>query len=249
MRKQRSICAECPALAEGLCGVLREEELSRLSSTTWHRRFQPGHVIHAEGEVPPSFCAIVSGVVKLMKSLPNGTQQIVGLAGPGDFLGRPFGREARASAVAASEVKLCWFPRPIIEGLASESNAVKHWFFEHVADALEKAQDWIMLLGRMTAEQKIAVFLLSVARAQRHGTEPFDPTREVTVELPISRTEIADYLGMTIETVSRQLARLRERGVITVGNGRRMVIHRPGVLEATIESALPGEKLKEAVRI
>jgi len=247
MRRFRSICAECPALAKGLCGVLREEELSRLNSTAWHRRFQSGHVIHAEGEVAPSFCAIVSGVVKIMKSLPNGSQQIVGLAGPGDFLGRPFGGEARASAVAASEVKLCWFPRAVIEGLASESSPAKSWFFEHVADELERAQDWIMLLGRMTAEQKIAVFLLSVMRQQRNGAEPPEPLSEVAIELPISRTEIADYLGITIETVSRQIARLRERGVITVGNGRRMIVHRPGALEDAIDSALPGERRKEAV--
>jgi CRP/FNR family transcriptional regulator len=250
MRKPRSICAECPALENGLCGALREDELARLGAVTWHRKFPAGHVIHAEGEVPPSFCAILSGVVKLMKSLPNGSQQIVGLARPGDFLGRPFGGEARASAVAASEVKLCWFPRATIEGLATESSAVKNWLYEHVADELEKAQEWIMLLGRMTAEQKIAAFLLAVLRDQR-ALETGAPRQgpDVLVELPISRTEIADYLGLTIETVSRQIARLREKKVITVGNSRAMVIHRPEVLQATVESALPGERAKEALRV
>jgi CRP/FNR family transcriptional regulator, anaerobic regulatory protein len=250
MRKQRSICAECPALENGLCGVLREDELSRLGSVTWHRRFTAGHVIHAEGEVPPSFCAVLSGVVKLMKSLPNGNQQIVGLARPGDFLGRPFGGEARASAVAASEVRLCWFPRTTIEGLATDSSAVKHWLYEHVADELEKAQEWIMLLGRMTAEQKMAAFLLSVLRDQGHGApDPAAPQADCVIELPISRTEIADYLGLTIETVSRQIARLRERKVITVGNSRTMVVHHPGALEATIESAVAGERAREALRV
>ncbi len=251
MRKSRSICAECPALEQGLCGALCEDELSRLGAVTWHRKFPSGHVIHAEGEVPPSFCAILSGVVKLMKSLPNGNQQIVGLARPGDFLGRPFGGEARASAVAASEIKLCWFPRATIEGLASESSAVKDWLYEHVADELEKAQEWIMLLGRMTAEQKIAAFLLSVMRDQR-PQEP-GPARpaaaDVIIELPLSRTEIADYLGLTIETVSRQIARLRERKVVTVGNSRTMVVHQAQVLEDIIESALPGERTREALRV
>jgi CRP/FNR family transcriptional regulator len=250
MRKQRAICAQCPALQNGLCGALREDELARLGSVTWHRRFTAGHVIHAEGEVPPSFCAIISGVVKLMKSLPNGNQQIVGLARPGDFLGRPFGGEARASAVAASEVKLCWFPRTTVEGLATESIPLKDWFYEHVADELEKAQDWIMLLGRMTAEQKMAAFLLSVVRDQRDDAPaPAAGKTDVVVELPISRTEIADYLGMTIETVSRQIARLRDRKVITAGNSRTMVIHRPEALEAAIENAMPGERVREALRV
>jgi CRP/FNR family transcriptional regulator len=250
MRKHRTICAECPALENGLCGALRDDELSRLGAVTWHRRFSAGHVIHAEGEVPPSFCAIISGVVKLMKSLPNGNQQIVGLARPGDFLGRPFGGEARASAVAASEVKLCWFPRATIEGLATESSAVKDWLYEHVADELEKAQEWIMLLGRMTAEQKIAAFLLSVIRDQQaSGPPPAATQSDIVIELPISRTEIADYLGLTIETVSRQIARLRERKIITVGNSRAMVVHHPEALEAAIESAVAGERTREALRV
>ncbi len=185
-----------------------------------------------------------------MKGLPNGNQQIVGLAGPGDFLGRPFGGEARASAVAASEVKLCWFPRATMEGLATESSAVKSWLFEHVADELEKAQEWIMLLGRMTAEQKMAAFLLSVVRDQKALKAGADPhSGDIVIELPISRTEIADYLGLTIETVSRQIARLRERKVITVGNSRTMVVHHPEVLESTIESSIPGERAREALRV
>jgi CRP/FNR family transcriptional regulator len=248
MRKSRSICAECPALEKGLCGALRADEVSRLGAATWHRRFRPGHVIHAEGEIPPSFCAVIAGIVKLMKSLPNGRQQIVGLAGPGDFLGRPFGGEAHTSAIAASEVKLCWFPRATIEGLATESNAVKRWLFEYVSDELEKAQEWIILLGRMTAEQKIAAFLLSHAARSQPGGDG-QPPADIPVELPLSRTEIADYLGLTLETVSRQVARLRDRGVVTAGAGRSMVLHRPEVLRAMVEGAQPSARAKEAMRL
>jgi CRP/FNR family transcriptional regulator, anaerobic regulatory protein len=257
MRKPRSICLECPALVKGLCGALCEDELTRLSAGAWHRRFQAGQVVHAEGEIPPSFCAVIEGVMKLMKSLPNGSQQIVGLLLPGDFLGRPFGREANASAVAATDVKLCWFPRAAVEALATRSDPVKSWFYERVADDLEKAQDWIMLLGRMSAEQRIAAFLLSVARrtqtrdGEPAGAEdgaPLPLSAETFIELPISRTEMADYLGLTIETVSRQIARLRERGVLTVGASRTMVIHRPDVLEATVESMPGSERAKDALR-
>lgn len=250
MRKARSICAECTSLEKGLCSALCADELSRLSSVAWHRRFQAGKVIHAEGEVPPSFCAIISGVVKLMKSLPNGNQQIVGLAGTGDFLGRPFSGEAHASAVAASNVELCWFPRAAVEGLATESSAVKSWLYEHTADELEKAQDWIMLLGRMTAEQKIAAYLLTVVRSKhlQDKTEAQATTGDTIIELPLSRTEMADYLGLTIETVSRHIARLRERGVITVGAARTMVVHQVKMLQATIESAASSGRTKELLR-
>lgn len=242
MRKPRSICAECPSRMKGLCSALAEADLCRLGSVSWHRRFRAGDVIHVEGEVPPSFCAIVKGVVKLMKSLPNGSQQIVGLFGAGDFLGRPFGGEARATAIAASEVEVCWFPRAAIESLTASSGAVKDWLFEHVADELEKAQEWIMLLGRMTAEQKMAVFLLTVMKTAADERTGPTPTRDVAIDLPLSRTEIADYLGMTIETVSRQIARLRERSVISAGNTRSVVVHRPDVLAAIVESAQPAPR-------
>ena len=217
--------------------MLAEGDLCRLASVSWHRRFRAGEAIHVEGEVPASFCVIVSGVVKLMKSLPNGSQQIVGLFGAGDFLGRPFGGDAPATAIAASEVEVCWFPRSTVEGLATSSNKVKDWLYEHVADELEKAQEWIMLLGRMTAEQKMAMLLLSLMKTAADGKPGPAPMREMVIELPLSRTEIADYLGLTIETVSRQIARLRERHVISAGNTRSVVVHRPDVLTAIVNGA------------
>jgi CRP/FNR family transcriptional regulator len=230
--------------------VLCDEEASRLSSVAWQRRCSAGQIIHTEGEKPAYFCAIMTGIVKLMKSLPNGNQQIVGLLLPGDFLGRPFGQESRSSAVAATDVKLCSFPRAVVEGLASESRALARWLFDHVSDELEKAHDRIVLLGRMTAEQRIATFILSVMRSTRlRDAAAPESYGETLIKLPLSRTEMADYLGLTIETVSRQIARLRERGVITVGASRTMIIRKPEVLEATLEAGLPGERPKGATRI
>jgi CRP-like cAMP-binding protein len=85
------------------------------------------------------------------------------------------------------------------------------------------------------------------ARSQKSGDGR--PPTDIPVELPLSRTEIADYLGLTLETVSRQVARLRERGVVTAGAGRSMVLHHPEVLEATVESAQPSARVKEAMRL
>jgi len=239
MRKPRSSCPGCPSREKGLCGALADDDLCRLGSVSRQRRLRAGEAIHIEGEVPPSFCAIVSGVVKLMKSLPNGRQQIVGLYGAGDFLGRPFGGEARATAIAASEVEICWFPRATIESLAASSGAVKDWLLEAITDELEKAQEWIVLLGRMTAEQKMAVFLLQVLRTAPEARAARVLARDRAIELPLSRTEIADYLGLTIETVSRQLARLREGGVISAGNTRSLIVHRPDVLAAIVDGTQP----------
>jgi CRP-like cAMP-binding protein len=130
------------------------------------------------------FCAIISGVVKQLKSLPNGAQQIVRLLLPGDFLGRPFGDAPRSSAVAATEVKVCRLSRAVVERLASDSRRVSRWLFENIFDELENAQDRITLLGRMTAEQKIATFLLWVACGAA-GESPHAPdsSADLVVEL------------------------------------------------------------------
>ncbi len=161
-----------------------------------------------------------------MKSLPNGSQQIVGLLLPGDFLGRPFGGESHASAIAATEVKLCWFPRSVHRGArygvgrreelalrACRRRSGEGAGLDHAARTHERraAHRRFPALGR-------------AQRAMRRQTRAGGaPSAETLIELPISRTEMADYLGLTIETVSRQLARLRERGVVTVGASRTMV--------------------------
>ena len=102
--------------------------------------------------------------------------------------------------MAATEVKVCRLSRAVVERLASDSRRVSRWLFENIFDELENAQDRITLLGRMTAEQKIATFLLWVARGAA-GVSPHAPgsSADLLVELPLSRSEIADYLGLTLE--------------------------------------------------
>lgn len=240
----------CPALKRGLCATLSGEELTRLSHASWGRRFYPGQIIYAEGEKLGYFCAIISGVVKQLKSLPNGTQQIVRLLLPGDFLGRPFGETPRSSAIAATEVKVCRLSRAVVERIASDSCRVSRWLFENIFDELENAQDRITLLGRMTAEQRIANFLLWVAgRAAEESPLTPDASADLVVELPISRSEIADYLGLTLETVSRQLGRLRDQGIITIEASRTVIIHRSDALEAAIAGPIGGELPIGVVRL
>jgi CRP/FNR family transcriptional regulator len=242
MRKLRTACQDCPARTVGICASLSDDELAELSSQTCPRQLPSGRIIHAEGETPRSFCAVISGVVKLTQNLQSGAQQIVGLAGPGDLLGRPFGGQANASAIAAGPVMVCWFPRALVETLAARSDAMKRWLYQRMATDLEQAQSWITLLGRMTAEQRIASFLLSALRDDASDRASASPSTSTLIELPLSRTEIADYLGLTIETVSRQIARLREKGVISVGAGRRVLIHRPDALAEILGGEEPHER-------
>lgn len=168
------------------------------------------------------FSNVLSGVVKLTKMLSDGRQQIVGLQFAPDFLGRPFQAESSLTAEAATEVELCSFPRQALERMMKEQPDLEHRLLEQKLRELDQARDWMVALGRKTAAEKIASFLLMIARN-------IDPTagpehRAAAFDLPLSRAEIADFLGLTIETVSRQLTRLRGDNVIRIDNNRHIVV-------------------------
>lgn len=177
-----------------------------------------GEVI-AQGEVAENCANIVNGVVILRKSLANGRQQIVGLQFAPDFVGHPFARESALTAEAAVETDICCFPRRLIEQLSSQAPSLEHRLHQQTLKELDEARDWIVTLGRKTALEKVASFLYIIftrINPQQDATSEFD--------LPLSRADIADYLGLTIETVSRQFTKLRRDKVIQVSNIRHVCV-------------------------
>ena len=168
------------------------------------------------------FANILGGVVKLTKILPDGRQQIVGLQFAPDFLGRPFGGENAVVAEAATDIRLCQFPRSVIERFIRESPDMEHLLHEQILRELDEAREWMLTLGRKNALEKVASFLVMIATH-------IDPERQsdveaITIDLPLKRADIADFLGLTIETVSRQITNLRKKGVIEVNDRKSILI-------------------------
>ena len=153
----------------------------------------------------------MKGVVKLTKGLEDGRQQVVGLQFAPDFLGRLFARESTVNAEAASDVELCVVPKSALEAMIAETPALEHRLMQQTLRELDDARDWMVTLGRKTAGEKVASFLLLIAL---HADPERDANAPVTFELPLSRSDIADFLGLTIETVSRQITKLKAEGVI-----------------------------------
>lgn len=222
----RLACESCAVRSRAVCSELNQEELKRINAIAHYRIVPAGEVLIADDEPPPYFASILSGVVKLTKSLPDGRQQIVGLLFPSQFLGRTHSERATYSAETATETRLCTFNREKFEALAREFPSLERRMFENALDELDAARDWMLLLGRKTAAEKVASLLLMIAKHSLDlgcsHSEP-DPADRVRFELPLSRSEIADYLGLTIETVSRQLSRFKAQKLITL-EGPRMVI-------------------------
>jgi CRP/FNR family transcriptional regulator len=196
-------------------------------------------MILGEGESHTIFANIVSGVVKLTKTLDDGRQHIIGLLFPSDFLGRAFRRDNPYFAEAATDVELCVFPASGFEKLLPEHPGLEHRLFQYTLTELDACQEWMLLLARKKAEERVASFLLMIAkRVPNIGCSRSQKSNEIRFQLPLSRSEISDCLGLTIETVSRQMTRLKTKGVIELVNYREISIPDVGALqEAAYEAS------------
>jgi len=216
-----------------LCRALTAQQLARLNRVSFRKRYPPGQLI-AGIDVTEDWCAtILSGVIKLTKSLSDGRQQIVGLLFPSDFLGRPFRVDSPYIAETATAVQLCCFSRQHFEELLHEHAELKQLFLERALDEVDAARDWLLLLGRKNAQEKVAAFILSMLRRMRPA-EALCVESQQQFDLPVSRTDMADYLGLRLETVSRQLKRLHTSGVIETGLGRAITVRDVQALERMV---------------
>lgn len=216
-------CSGCPIRHRAVCSRARPEELEFLNSIKHYRSYSPGQEIQAAGEETGNIGSVVEGVVSLSKTMSDGRRQMVGLMFPSDFLGRPKSRIAPYDAVAVTGVTLCLFSRPQFERLVQHTPSVEQRLLEITLDELDAARDWMLLLGRKTAREKIATFL-SILGRRSAALEERTPHDGLQFELPLTREAIADYLGLTIETVSRQITALRKDGVIRLVDARRLVV-------------------------
>jgi CRP/FNR family transcriptional regulator, anaerobic regulatory protein len=207
-------CRDCAVRDKALCKALSPEDLAKLNRLSYRKRYSAGQLI-AGLLTPEAWCAtILAGVVKLTKSLADGRQQIVGLLFPSDFLGRPFKTTSAYAAEAATDVQLCCYSRRHFEHLLTEQPDLKQLLLERTLDVVDASHEWMLLLGCKSAKEKVAALLVLIA----HRLAPADAAGArqppLRIERPLSRAEIADYLGLRLETVSRQLNRLEAAGVI-----------------------------------
>ena len=234
-------CRDCPAHAGGgVCEAIGVEELEALNRIAHHKTIPAGQIIFAENEEPAFFANILSGAVKLTKSLADGRQQIVGILFPPDFLGRALGGANACYAEAATDTELCCYPAGAFTALMKRYPALEHRLYEKTLDELDSARDWMVLLGRKTAREKVASFLYMLARRARLAGCPKCDGDGVAFDLPLRRADIADYLGLTIETVSRQITRLRADGLIRAGEKSAMVAPDMAALARAAGQDAPG---------
>ncbi len=212
-------CSECPIRHRAVCARCDTEELARIEKMKSYRRYAAGDVILWRGEPMEFVASVVSGVASLSKTMEDGRTQMVGMLLPSDFIGRPGRSTIEFDVTATSDVTLCCFDRRPFEKLVEETPHVAQRLMELALDELDAARDWMLLLGRKTAREKIATFVELLAR-RAHAPEL---GKSVTISLTMTREQIANYLGLTLETVSRQFNALKKEGILDF-SGRHEVI-------------------------
>ena len=216
-------CADCPIRHRAVCARCDADELEQLDEIKYYRSFEAGQTVVWSGDQMEFVGSVVSGIATLTQTMEDGRTQMVGLLLPSDFVGRP-GREGSAyDVVATTDLVMCCFRKKPFEKMMMETPHIAQRLLEMTLDELDAAREWMLVLGRKTAREKIASLLSIIARrdATLHlraaeGTVVFD--------LPLTREAMADYLGLTLETVSRQISALKRDGVIQLEGKRHVTV-------------------------
>lgn len=225
------VCRACEARHKGVCGALNPQQLTELARHTTKHKYDAAAGLVADGAKVERYANIMSGVIKLAKLTADGRQQIVGLQFAPDFLGRPFSEKSDFDVEAATDVRVCSFPREVLNKLTQESPELEHRLHAQTLKELDEARDWMLALGRKSAAERVAGFLCFIAE---HINPDMDLEHggPVRFDIPLKRADMADFLGLTIETVSRQLTKLRQAKVIEIENNRTVIIPDLGKLHA-----------------
>lgn len=200
-------CLGCDVRSRALCGVLGVDDLAGMKTFGWTIHLGPGQTLFHEGDPATRVFTLTRGTLKLYKLLADGRRHVTGFMHPGDFLGISVDDEHAFTAEALEDTQLCSFPRNRFDNFVEIHPQMERELYRMAAHELAAAHQQMLLLGRKTATERLASFILFLA--DRTAT-----VGNAIIHLPMSRSDIADYLGLTKETVSRVLSGLKGTRVV-----------------------------------
>lgn len=216
-------CDACPIRHRAVCAHCDKDELEELEGIKFYRSYEAGQTIIWSGDPMNFVGSVVSGIASLTQTMEDGRTQMVGLLLPSDFVGRPGRENAPYDVQATTDLVMCCFRKKPFEDLMGSTPHIAHRLLQMTLDELDAAREWMLVLGRKTAREKIASLLSIIARrdASIHKTGQTGP---IVFDLPLTREAMADYLGLTLETVSRQISALKRDQVILLEGKRHVTI-------------------------
>ncbi|AKM09528.1 Crp/Fnr family transcriptional regulator [Croceicoccus naphthovorans] len=225
-------CQTCVVRNRAICAGLEPDEVALLNDIGRRRNLAAGEQLLWEGESAVLVANVIHGVLKLSNSLEDGREQIVGLVYPSDFIGRPFGATTPYGVEALTDARVCVFAQRDFDNFAREHPRLEHKLLERTLTELDRTRKWMLLLGRKSAEERLATFLLEISQRMAPATCDTPEGQSEEFEMPFSRQQVGDVLGLTIETVSRQFTKMKRDGVIDLPSRRSVVIRDRMELEA-----------------
>lgn len=220
-------CATCPVKDSAACSVLTAEERDALAAAGRTRVLKRGEMLFAAGDEEASCATLVTGALKVSAIDQDGNEQILSLVHPAGFIGELFAPFAHHDVVALTESELCTFARRDIERALDEYPALARALLRRSQEDLLATRSLLELTAHASAEARLAALLHDFAAAASdsscHLAHSF--------ELPLTRGEIANMLGLTIETVSRKLGEIEDLGAITRKGKRGIEIVNPALLQ------------------
>jgi len=226
-RDVSSPCLNCDVRTRAVCAVLSDEELTGLSKTTQTNTYDVGETLFFEGDEAGACFIVQDGALKLYKLMADGRRQITGFLFKGDFLGLTPDEEYGYTAEVLEPVRACSLPSDKMQDMIDAYPKLSNRLLNLASLELAVAQEQMLLLGRKTAQERIASFLLWLSRRAEERGEPSNPVR-----VPMSRGDMGDYLGLTVETVSRSITKLKTSGVISLKEGNRVEINDFDMIDA-----------------
>ncbi|WFL77578.1 Crp/Fnr family transcriptional regulator [Altererythrobacter arenosus] len=203
-------CETCPVRDSAACSVLSDKERDALAQAGRTRVLKRGEMLFAAGDEDAACATLVSGALKICATDRDGNEQILALAHPSGFIGEMFAPFAHHDVVALTESRLCVFPKRDMQRAIEDYPALARALLRRSQEDLHSTRSLLELTAHGSAEARLAALLHDFARAA--SDSPCHPAQEF--ELPLSRGEIANMLGLTIETVSRKLGELEDSGAI-----------------------------------
>lgn len=210
MARQSLACAVCPVREIAACAALTHVERQELARLGHHRTLKRGETLSDAGGENALSATLIKGVLKVSSFDEDGTERILSLIHPAGFAGELFTPAAHHDIVALTDVELCVFPRQQYERALECFPALGRALLRRSSNDLLESRALLAAVTGRTAIQRVAAFLLALARA----ADPHEGRAAREYDLVLTRGEIASLLGLTIETVSRQLTRLEKDGVI-----------------------------------
>lgn len=202
----------CDVRERSICADLSARDMEQVERIMAHRTVPQNKAILKEGEPNDCLYVIVSGSFRLTKYLEDGRRQVTGFLFKGDFFGVRACDESAHTAEALEDSLVCRFPHAFLEEISAASPGIKDRLIARGQTEYHKAQDHIVLLGKKSAEERVLSFIELVGKSVGATADEDGEGRVIPLSMP--RQDIADYLGLRLETLSRSLASLKKKGVL-----------------------------------